>query len=148
LFAGIPILIWFLSFTIISIGSILLLLFIFGAVGLLQWKYFKNHIDMEYRHYAMFAFTGLGMFTINILLFINYNVRIAEHTEIYTIVGATNYNHKTEIAIAGLDSNVEGKVNNFLNERNKEVPQHAKKIVIIFNKGLFGFDMIGDCKFN
>ena len=148
LFGGIPILIWFSSVIMISIGSILLLLFLFGAVGLLQWKHFRNHIEMEYRHYAMFAFTGFGMFMINITLLLNYTVRIAEHTETYTIIWINNYNHKTEIAIGGVNSNVEGKVNVFLNEHNSEVPEYTKKITIIFEKGLFGFDMIGDCKFN
>ena len=148
LFAGIPILIWFLSFIIISIGSIFIMLFVFGAAGLLQWKYFRNHIDMEYRNYAMFVFTGFAMFMVNIVLLLNYTVKIAEHSETYKIEWVYNSGKKSEISIAGIDKRIEGKVNNFIDEEKKEVPEQSKKITIVFEKGLFGFDMIGDCKFN
>lgn len=148
LFVGIPILIWFSTVILISIGSIFIMLFIFGAIGLFQWKYFRHHIDMEYRHYAMFAFTGFAMFMINIILLINYTVKIAEHRETYTIEWVYNYNNKTEVSIAGIDKRVEEKINDFISDGKKEVPEQSKKITIIYNKGLFGFDMIGDCKFN
>lgn len=148
LFAGIPILIWFSTVIIISVGSIFIMLFILGAIGLLQWKYFRHHIDMEYRHYAMFAFTGFAMFMINIILLLNYTVKISEHSETYKIEWVYNYNNKTEISIAGIDKRLQGKVNNFIIEGKKEVPEQSKTVTIVFDKGLFGFDMIGDCKFN
>ncbi|OFY82440.1 MAG: hypothetical protein A3F72_20810 [Bacteroidetes bacterium RIFCSPLOWO2_12_FULL_35_15] len=148
LFAGIPILIWFSNFIIINVGSIFVLIFILGAIGLLQWKYLRNHIDMEYRHYAMFAFTGFAMFMINIILLLNYTVKIAEHSETYKIEWVYNDNNKSEISIAGLDYRMEAKVNNFLSDGNKKIPEQPKTITIVFDKGLFGFDMIGDCMFN
>lgn len=148
LFGGIPILIWFSTVTIISVGSIFIMIFIFGAIGLLQWKYLRNHIDMEYRHYAMFAFTGFAMFMINIILLLNYTVKIAEHTETYKIEWVYNDNNKSEISIAGLDERMEAKVNYFISDGNKKIPDQSKSITIVFDKGLFGFDRIGDCKFN
>lgn len=148
LFAGIPILIWFSNIIIISVGSIFIMIFILGAIGLLQWKYLRHHIDMEYRHYAMFAFTGFAMFMINIILLLNFTIRISKHTETYKIEWVYNDNNKSEISIAGLDERMEAKVNYFISEGKKEVPGQSKTITIVFDKGLFGFDMIGDCKFN
>ncbi|MCX6294832.1 MAG: zinc-dependent peptidase, partial [Bacteroidetes bacterium] len=44
LFGGLPLLIWFWSTTIISIGAVFIIFFICGALGLLQWKYVKEYL--------------------------------------------------------------------------------------------------------
>lgn len=148
LFAGIPMLIWFSMVMLISVGSILVMLFILGAIGLLQWKYFRNHIDMEYRHFAMFAFTGFGMFMINIILLLNFTVRISKHSETYELGWVRQNGAETQLRINGANERLEEHVNNYLSTHSYSFVSDAKTITITFDKGLFGFDMIGDCKFN
>ena len=84
---------------------------------------------------------------INIILFLNYTVKIAERSETYKIDWVYNYNNKSEVLIAGMDEEMGIKINNFLTEGKKDVSEHAKTITVVYYKGLFGFEMIGDCKF-
>ena len=147
LFAGIPILIWFSTVIMISVGSIFVMIFIFGAIGLLQWKYFRNNIDMEYRHYAMFSFTGFAMFVINIILLLNFTVRISKHSETYKIGWIRQNGFETELIIDGVNERFEQHVNTYLNSHSYYFLSDAKTVTVVFEKGLFGFDMIGGCKF-
>ena len=74
LFAGIPLLIWFWNNTVISVGVVFLLLFVCGSLGLIQWKYVKNYLDMEYHQFSMYAFSGFGMCLINFIFCLNKRV--------------------------------------------------------------------------
>ena len=144
---GIPVLFWFASVTIIGIGTIFILFFCSGMLGLLQWKYVKNHIDMAYNHFAMFAFIGFGMCLVNFILLLNYTIRLHSHSETYSISREGFYN---EIVIEGDTQNIdlERNLNNYLGEHPEESSSLAKEFTITFDTGLFGFDMISDCKYH
>ena len=143
---GIPILMWFASVIVIDSGIILLLLLCSGMLGLILWKYVRDHIDMEYHHFAMTAFAGFGMCLVNLILLLNFSIRINSHSETY------------EIARIGYDKQITlaGDADYIALERNLDayVKEHfidsysAKKVTITFDTGLFGLDMIRNCTFS
>ena len=142
---SIPILFWFASVTIIGIGTLFFLIFGSGLLGLIQWKYVKNFIDMAYNHFAMYAFVGFGMCLVNFVLLLNYLISVNSHSEIYSISRKGYYN---EITIeSDLDvTDLERNLNTFISE-DPEAAIMAKRVTITFDTGLFGFDMIRACKF-
>ncbi len=144
---GIPILFWFASVIIIGIGTIFILFFCSGMLCLLQWKYVKNHIDMAYNHFAMFAFFGFGTCLVNFILLLNYTIRVHSYSETYSIMREGYYN---EIVIAGDAQYIELERNlsTYLSDHPDEAVSLSNKITITFDTGLFGFDMISDCKSN
>ena len=146
LFAGIPLLIWFWSCTVISIGGILILLFLCGALGLIQWKYVRSHMDMEYHQFAMYSFSGFGMCLINIIFTLNFFIHINSSIKTYDIISISPTSQGLEVVLAG-DGNsapFERNVANFINDHYKLIPE-GNKMSVKINKGLFGFDMVEDC---
>lgn len=147
LFLGIPLLIWFANVTIVNIGTLMMLIFICGAVGLIQWKYVKHHIDMEYHHFAMYAFSGFAMCFLNFLLFLNLNISIAGRTETYPVDKFHIRIYRGSIDVMLDDLALTRNLNNFLNDHFQDVPD-AKSITITYSTGLLGFDSIKSCTFN
>lgn len=143
---GIPLLLWFASVIVIGIGTIFLLFFGSGILGLIQWRYVKNHIDMGYNQFAMYAFVGFGMCLVNFILLLNYTIRISSHSETYAISGTGYYN---EITISGDAeyNDLERNLNTYISEHPNDKASEAREVTITFDTGLFGFDMISDCKF-
>ncbi|MCW3071140.1 MAG: hypothetical protein JWO44_1030 [Bacteroidetes bacterium] len=147
LFLGIPLLIWFVSVTIVNIGTLMMLIFLCGAVGLIQWKFVKHHIDMEYHHFAMYAFSGFAMCFLNFLLFLNLNFPVSGRTETYLIDRFRIRIYHGSIDVRLDDAALERNLTTFLNEHFTEIPD-AKSLTITYNTGLLGFDSISDCRFN
>ncbi|MCW3084604.1 MAG: hypothetical protein JWP12_1970 [Bacteroidetes bacterium] len=150
LFAGIPLLVWFTTVTIVTIPTLLLFVFICFAIGLLPWRYVRDHLEMEYYQFAMYAFSGFGMCFLNFLLFINLNVCIHEKTLTYTSADVRIYqNYGNFEAIAVEDAALSRNLTLFLNEHfhvENDVPP-PKKITIVYATGVLGFDTIKECKF-
>ncbi len=146
LFVGIPLLIWFWNTTVISLGAILLLLFVCGALGLMQWKYVKNHLDMEYHQFSMYAFSGFGMCLINFIFCLNSLIYVKGETKIYNVESISI--NDTGIAIAlsgdGHTAPFERNVTNCIKENYDQI-YGIKKIVVIVNTGLFGFKRVAGC---
>ena len=142
---GIPILMWFASVVVIASGTILLLLLCCGMLGLILWKYVKDDIDMEYHHFAMYAFAGFGMCLVNLILLLNFTVRISNRSETYKI---SRRGYDNQIILAGNDdySALERNIATYIKE-HENASYSAKNITITFDTGLFGFDMISNCKF-
>lgn len=143
-FIGIPILFWFSSVTVISVGTLLILLFGCGVLGLLQWNYVKEHIDMAYHQFTMYAFVGFGVSLMNIILLLNYSVTISSYTKTYGLSRKGFYN---QITLKGEKRNspLERVINNY-----NEHPEDAllsKEVSIRFDKGLLGFDIVRECIF-
>ena len=148
LFIGLPLLFWFASVTVISIGVIMFLIFGCGVLGLVQWNYVKDHLDMEYHQFSMYAFTGFGMCLINLILFLNYMVPVKTYTETYGISKIGYHNQNYEVILAGDHSSaLEESLSTYFNDHYPSGPS-PKTIVVTFDMGLFGFDIIRDCKFN
>ncbi len=147
LFIGIPALIWFSNLIMIGVGKLFLLIFIFGTIGLLQWNFFKKHIDIEYHEFVMYCFAGFGMCTLNIALILNFNVIISSHTEIYQIKKIRKTDHSFQVVLQGSDgtSVLEKKVSECLTENYKTLPQE-KIVKITFDKGLLGIEIIANCE--
>lgn len=147
LFAGIPLLIWFWSTTVISIGTIFIMLFVCGALGLIQWKYVREYIDMEYHQFAMYAFSGFGMCLINILFALNTFIPIKSSTVTYDILDFTNGNQGLEITLAGEgnSSSLERNVATFVMD-NFEKFYDAKKVMVTKSTGLLGLERVNDCQ--
>lgn len=147
LFAGIPLLIWFWSTTVISIGAIFIMLFICGALGLIQWKYVRDYLDMEYHQFAMYAFSGFGMCLINIVFTINTLIPVNSSTVTYEILDFTNGNQGLEITLAGEgnSSSLERNVASFVMD-NFDKFYDAKKVMVTKSTGLFGMERINDCQ--
>ena len=147
LFAGIPLLIWFWSTTVISIGGIFIMLFICGALGLIQWKYVRDHLDMEYHQFAMYSFSGFGMCLINFLFCLNTFIPVKESTTTYEIIGFQGGSHGLEIILAGENNSapLERNVVNYLIE-NFEKFEDAQKVTVTKSTGLLGLDRVDDCQ--
>lgn len=149
LFLGIPMLIYFWSTTLISTGTILIMLFVAGALGLLQWKFVKDLLDLEYHQFSMYAFTGFGMCLTNFVFFLNHVILVSTHTQTYEVIGYTNGPNGLEITLAGEDNseNLERNVASYIFDNYDRIPV-AKTITVTTDRGLFGFEMINDCKIN
>ena len=144
----IPVLIWFASVIIIDLGTVLVLLLGCGLLGLILWKYVQEDIDLEYYQFAMFAFAGFGMCLLNLILFLNFTVRIQSYSKSYVISRKGVYNqilHKGNADFSALERNLD---KYFKESSNCGTSFPAKKVTITFDKGLFGFDMIHECTFN
>ncbi len=145
-FIGIPILFWFAAITVIEMGTLLLLLFFCGTLGLLQWKYVKNHIDMAYHQFAMYAYVGFGITLLNLLLFINYSITINSYSKKYEIFRAGYY---SQFVIKGDNINraLERNLNSYIKD-NMYSDQLTKDVTISFDTGLLGFDVVKKCDFD
>jgi Mlc titration factor MtfA (ptsG expression regulator) len=146
LFLGIPLLIWFANVTIVNVGTLMMLIFFCGALGLIQWKFVKDIIDMEYHHFAMYAFSGFSLCFLNFLLFINLNILVADRTETYAIDKFHIRIHHGTIDVFLDDAALSRNLSNFLNEHFEEIPD-SKIIIVKYATGLLGFDTIEECAF-
>lgn len=144
---SIPLLFWFASEIVIGIGTIFFIFFGCGLLGLFQWKYVKDHIEMAYNQFAMYAFIGFGMCLLNFILLLNYTIHIGGHSETYTISRKGYYN---EIIIGGKEPNkaLERNLNTYIAEHRDAASFEINKVIITFDTGLFGLDMIRKCEFN
>lgn len=149
LFAGIPLLILFYSNTLISLGSIMIMFFICGAIGLVQWKFVKDLLDLEYHQFSMYAFSGFGMLLVNFIFFLNHMIHINTYSKTYDVLGFTNNSDGFTIILGGdgHEPTLERNVTKFIIDNNDEIPK-AKKITVVVDTGLFGFEMINDCRIN
>jgi MtfA peptidase len=147
LFIGIPLLIWFASVTIVNIGTLMILIFICGTLGLIQWKYLRNHLDMEYRHFAMYAFSGFAMCFLNFLLFINLNIPLGQRTETYAVDKFHIRINRGSIDVYMEDDALSRNLSNYLNDHFEDIPE-AKSLTVTYSTGLLGFDSIQGCTFN
>lgn len=147
LFAGIPLLIWFWSTTVISIGGVFLLLFICGALGLIQWKYVRAHLDMEYHQFAMYAFSGFGMCLINFLFCLNTFIPVNHKTITYEIVAFQNGSQGLEVVLAGEGNSfsLERNVMNYMLDHFEKF-EDAKRVTVSKSTGLLGLDRIEKCE--
>lgn len=148
LFAGIPFLIWFWSTTVINVGGIFLMLFICGALGLIQWKYVRTYLDMEYHQFAMYAFSGFGMCLINFLFCLNTFIPVSHKTITYEIVSFQNGSQGLEVELAGEDNSIalERNVMNYLYENFFDTFEEAKKVKVTKSTGLLGLDRVENCE--
>lgn len=144
-FIGIPILFWVVSVTVISIGTLLLLLFAFGALGLLQWKVVKGRIDMVYHQFAMYAFVGVGVCSVNLLLLLNYLISTGSYTETIPVIRQGGY---YIIAVVGEKSSEELERCLSVYAKDNDVDVYSTtEATVTFDKGLLGFDVIDRCEF-
>jgi hypothetical protein len=147
LFGGIPLLIWFWSTTVVSIGTLFIMLFACGALGLLQWRWLRPYLDLEYHQFAMYAFSGFGMCMINFIFCLNTFIHTGNSTKTFDIISFSN-------AGSGLMVKLSGEAHSEAFERNVAgfIADHtddfysAKKVNVSVNTGLFGFDMVEDCE--
>lgn len=144
---GIPILFWFSSVTVIGVGTLFIMLFVSGLLGLFQWKYVKQDIDMGYNQFAMYAFVGFGMCFVNFILLLNYTFKINSYSETYNFSRNGFYN---QIIIPDESRHIalERTLSTYISEHADAAAFSAKKVTITFDTGLFGFDKIRECKFN
>lgn len=147
LFVGIPLLIWFWSTTVIGIGGIFLMLFGCGTLGLIQWKYVKEYLDMEYHQFSMYAFSGFGMCLINFIFALNMFIPLKTTTTSYDIVGIKSGSTGLEVTLKGdgTSSGLERNVASYL-EKGKEEFYSAKKIEVTTSTGLFGLERVKECE--
>ena len=143
---GIPILFWFTSVITIGIGTLFILLFISGTLGLWQWEFVKKYINMTYNNFAMYAFVGFGVCLVNFILLLNYSIRIKSYSETYTISKHGYNNHIIYPANRDYRA-VKRNLTPYFNEHVNTLSS-AKTITVKFDTGLFGMDMIDDCTFN
>lgn len=145
-FIGIPVLFWLVSVTVISIGTLLMLLFVFGTLGLLQWKYVKNYLDLAYHQFAMYAFVGVGVSSVNLLLLLNYLISTGSYTETFPVVRQGGY---YIISVIGEKSSeeIDRCLSVYVKDNDMNVYSTTKEAMVTFDKGLFGLDVINSCEF-
>jgi Mlc titration factor MtfA (ptsG expression regulator) len=144
-FIGIPILFLFASVTSINTGVLLTLLFLLGLLGLLQWRYVKNHIEMEYHQFTMYAFVGFGICSLNLLLLLNYCTTISYHTQTYPVAREGMY-YQLVILNDNDNEGLERVLNNYAKNQALNLIK-TQKVTIVFERGLLGFDKISTCTF-
>jgi hypothetical protein len=147
LFGGIPLLIWFWSTTVVSIGTLFIMLFGCGAIGLIQWKWLRPYLDLEYHQFAMYAFSGFGMCMINFIFCLNTFIHVGSSTKTFDIISFSNGNNGLMVKLSG-EAHTEAferNVANCIAAQNEEF-YSAKKVKVDVNTGLFGFDMIDGCE--
>jgi MtfA peptidase len=149
LFAGIPLLILFYSNTLISMGNIFFMFFICGALGLIQWKFVKNLLDLEYHQFSMYAFSGFGMCLMNFIFFLNHIVHIHSYSKTYEVISFYHASDGIEITLGGEghEPELERNVASFMFDKFERDSQ-PEKVTVEVSTGLFGFDVINDCKIN
>lgn len=147
LFVGIPLLIWFWSTTVISIGGVFIMLFICGSLGLIQWKYVKEYLDMEYHQFSMYAFSGFGMCLVNVIFCLNTFIPVKSANETFEIISMDTSNQGLNITLSGdrNSSALERNVAAYIDE-NYEIYYGAKRVVVSTSTGLFGLDRVSNCK--
>lgn len=147
LFVGIPALIWFWSTTVISLGAVFILLFICGALGLIQWKYVRTYLDMEYHQFAMYAFSGFGMCLINFLFCLNTFIPVDHKTITYEIVAFQNGSQGLQVTLAGEGNSIslERNVINYMIEHFEKF-EDAKQVTVSKTTGLLGLDRVKKCE--
>ncbi|MBA3971370.1 MAG: zinc-dependent peptidase [Bacteroidetes bacterium] len=147
LFVGIPLLIWFWSTTVISLGAVFIMLFSCGALGLIQWNFVKNYLDMEYHQFSMYAFSGFGMCMLNIIFFLNNFITVSTSEQTYDIVSFANGTNGLEVTLggAGHKAPLERNVASFL-EAHYTMFYSAKKVNVKVSTGLFGMEMVDECE--
>ena len=100
---------------------------------------------MEYHHFTMYAFAGFGMCLVNLILILNYTIRINSYSETYKISRRGFYTQvisNENADCSALERNLDGYI-----KKQQTVSYFAKTVTITFDTGLFGFDMIRDCVF-
>ena len=148
-FLGIPVLFWFASVTVINTGVLLTILFGCGILGLLQWNFVKEYIDMAYHQFTMYAFVGFGITLLNLLLLLNYSINVNSYSQTYTVARKGYYN--AVIIMDGKPNHaLERNLNNYINNYAEEMLIESFKPIqaeITFDVGLLGFDKIRECRF-
>jgi MtfA peptidase len=147
LFAGIPLLIWFWSTTVVSIGTVFIMLFLSGLLGMIQWKFVRDYLEMQYHQFAMYAFSGFGMCLMTFIFCLNTFFPIHSENKIYDIVSFNNGNQGLEVTLIG-DGNsaaLERNVATYLSEHD-ELFYGAKKVLVTSSTGLFGMDRLNACQ--
>lgn len=148
LFIGVPIIFWFSSNILINVGTIFIILFLCGSLGLIQWKYVRYQIDMHYHQFAMYAFTGFGIWMFNFLLLLNLNISISSHSETYSMESISINENNMNVRIGNSETSPLAKnLSSFLGSNFTKIPE-ASEITITYKKGLLGFDVIGKCEFH
>lgn len=147
LFFGIPMLTYFWSATVISAGTIILLLFLCGVLGLFQWRFVKHHLDMEYHQFSMYAFAGFGMCFLNLIFLLNHMLHVSTSVKTYEVVSFKKGPYGLEILLQGEGSNssLERGVEDYIEDHYERIPE-AKKVIVTTDRGLFGMEMIEDCR--
>lgn len=147
LFAGIPLLIWFWSTTVISIGGVFIFLFGCGSLGFIQWKYVKEYLEMEYHQFAMYAFSGFGMCLINFLFALNTFIPIGTTTRTYEVLDFHTGSQGLEVTLLGEDvsASLERNVAAYVLDHFDSYVG-TRRIEVTLRTGLIGLDRVEDCK--
>lgn len=146
LFAGIPLLVWLASIVIINVGTLMVLIFVCGILGLLQWRFVRQHLDLAYHQYATYAFAGFALCLLNLLLLLNIAVTVHERRETYLVQEFISTDEEGKFATALDDPALARNLEKFINGHYKEWPG-GRTITIVFDTGLLGFDTISDVRF-
>ena len=149
LFVGIPLLFWLYSQMVIPVGLLLILIFASGTLGILQWGFVKNLVDMEYHQFAMYAFSGFGMCLINVFLLLNFFTNIGTSTKTFQIDKIGVLRNEFDIYLLGEDANfaLEKSLSTYATEHFEFLP-NSEQVTIVFEKGILGIDKIVDCRFD
>jgi hypothetical protein len=149
LFIGIPLLFWLYSQMVIPIGLLLILIFGSGTLGILQWEFVKNLIDIEFHQFAMVAFSGFGICLINAILLLNLYTSIGTSSQTFEIDKIVLLPNDLDIYLLGEDTSfaLEKALSTYVTEHFDFLP-NSESVTIDFEKGLLGIDKIVDCRFD
>jgi hypothetical protein len=147
LFGGIPLLFWMANVTIVNTALLMILIFICGGLGLLQWRYVYRFLDMNYYQFAMYAYSGFGMCLINFLLLLNLWLPITNYSETYTIKHFGVYNQQFQVNLyEDVSQTVIDNISDWANKQFEKTPD-VHFVTVTYNTGIIGFDTFGNCEF-
>jgi len=145
LFGGIPSMFFLYSKTLIGFGELLILFSVCAVLGLLQWKYLKNILGIEYINFVMYAFSGFGMCLMSFLLFINYFVIVSSSEQTYTVEQVSVHYGEFDIILSeDVSSETERVISGYATE-NFQVLGANNIIKVELKKGLLGLTTIRKC---
>lgn len=143
LFGGIPLMFWFYSVMLVPVGMFFLIIFICGMLGLAQWRLVKDHLDMEYHHFSMFAFSGFGMCLSTFLLFLNLVTSIKTQSVTYDYATVNLDNTTGKAYVNGSEYHpLAVNIDSYLEGRSYWFSSDTHTITIQYTTGILGFDRI------
>lgn len=147
LFIGIPLLIWFTSLMLMPIEDIFLYIFIGGILGLVQWPFVKRKIDMVYHQFAMYAFSGFGMWFTIALLTLNLVTNTGTYEEQINMNFVYVNGNTRDIIVGDENSPLSKNLHSYFSTSENTYSPDARVMVIQYTKGILGYPRISGVRY-
>ena len=153
IFFGTGIVYYLTDVTIISLSSVAVLILITGLIGLLQWPFFKNKVQiLNFPQFILYCIFGVGFTATASILLLNFLIplssRTEEHEISYYYINKQYPNSYVELSLEKYAYQDFQQMRKFdWDEALEKGFDKPDRVVYHINKGLFGIDVLKDYKF-